>query len=169
MSLASRVADLATAIATDIKQHRTWMTGSSSGTLASLTTTDKTSLIAAINETKAGNSGSPPDASESVKGIVELATTTEATTGTDTVRAVTPAGVKAAVDAMKATILGGAGAAFDTLEELRVLIAAAEETSVIDALTTVVGNKADISTIYTRTEIGNPETDFAATYAAAKA
>lgn len=35
------------------------------------------------------------DASETVKGIVELATTTEATTGTDTTRAVTPAGLAA--------------------------------------------------------------------------
>lgn len=39
-----------------------------------------------------------PDATETVKGIVELATTTEAAAGTDTVRAVTPAGVAAARD-----------------------------------------------------------------------
>lgn len=38
-----------------------------------------------------------PDASETVKGKVELATTAEATTGTDTERAVTPAGLAAAV------------------------------------------------------------------------
>lgn len=36
-----------------------------------------------------------PDASETVKGKVELATTAEAATGTDTVRAVTPAGLAA--------------------------------------------------------------------------
>ena len=45
---------------------------------------------------KAGNY-TPPDASTTVKGIVELATNTEATTGTDTTRAVTPAGVAAAI------------------------------------------------------------------------
>lgn len=39
-----------------------------------------------------------PDATEIVKGIVELATTAEAITGTDTERAVTPAGVKAVAD-----------------------------------------------------------------------
>lgn len=39
-----------------------------------------------------------PDSSETVKGKVELATTAEATTGTDTARAVTPAGVKAVAD-----------------------------------------------------------------------
>lgn len=38
------------------------------------------------------------DASETVKGKVELATTAETTTGTDTTRAVTPAGVKAVAD-----------------------------------------------------------------------
>lgn len=38
-----------------------------------------------------------PDASETVKGIVELATTAEATAGVDTSRAVTPAGLAAAV------------------------------------------------------------------------
>lgn len=42
------------------------------------------------------------DATTTVKGIVELATTTEATAGTDTARAVTPAGVKAVADATKA-------------------------------------------------------------------
>jgi len=41
---------------------------------------------------------SSSDASESAKGIVELATTSEADTGTDTVRAVTPAGLKSHVD-----------------------------------------------------------------------
>jgi hypothetical protein len=37
-------------------------------------------------------------ATTSATGVVELATTTEATTGTDTARAVTPAGVKAVAD-----------------------------------------------------------------------
>jgi len=45
------------------------------------------------------NTGDEPDASTSVKGIVELATTGEADTGTDTSRAVTPAGLKSHVDA----------------------------------------------------------------------
>jgi hypothetical protein len=38
-----------------------------------------------------------PDASETVKGIVELATTAEAAAGSDTVRAVTPAGAASAI------------------------------------------------------------------------
>lgn len=51
--------------------------------------------------------GTPADASLTVKGIVELATTAETTTGTDAVRAVTPAGVKAVMDAHIASELGG--------------------------------------------------------------
>lgn len=45
-------------------------------------------------QAKAGNY-SPPAATETVSGISELATIAEATAGTDTVRAVTPAGLKA--------------------------------------------------------------------------
>lgn len=41
---------------------------------------------------------SAEDASDSNKGVVELATTAEADTGTDTARAVTPAGLKSHVD-----------------------------------------------------------------------
>lgn len=41
-----------------------------------------------------------PDATETVKGKVELATTAEATTGTDTTRVVTPAGLAAAVGSL---------------------------------------------------------------------
>lgn len=90
MSLQTRLSDLITAVGTDIKQLRTWITGSSSGDLTGLTTTTKTDLISAINEIKAGSSGAPPDASETVKGIIELATQAETDAGTDDVRAVTP-------------------------------------------------------------------------------
>lgn len=54
-------------------------------------------LTTATNVTVDGNTITVANASESAKGVVELATTTEATTGTDTSRAVTPAGVAAVV------------------------------------------------------------------------
>lgn len=44
------------------------------------------------------NTGDEPDASDTVKGIVELATPAECTTGTDTTRAVTPEGLKTVAD-----------------------------------------------------------------------
>src|SRR4051812_13007740 len=92
MSLQTRLSDLITSIGTDYKQIRTWISGSSTGTLAGLTTTDKTSLVAAVNEVNAAAS-TTPDASTTVKGKIEIATLAEVTTGTDTVRAVTPEGV----------------------------------------------------------------------------
>src|SRR6187549_2224350 len=99
MSLQTRISDLITAVGTDIKQLRVFITGSASGNLTGLTTTDKTSLVNAINEVKAGSS-SPPDASTTVKGVVELATLAEVSTGTDTVRAVTPEGVRQEITAV---------------------------------------------------------------------
>jgi hypothetical protein len=164
------VEELAVAVATDYKQLRVWLTGTSSGTLASLQTTDKSSIIGAINEARTtGGSGTPPDATETVKGVLELATLAEVATGTDASRAVTAAGVRQERDALKAEILGGVGPAFDTLSELLAVAQGAEESSVIADLTTVVGNKANASDVYTKTEIGDPDTDFAAVYAAAKA
>ena len=55
----------------------------------------------------AGGGWTAVDATTTVKGIVELATTAETTTGTDTVRAVTPAGVKAATDLLYAPAPSG--------------------------------------------------------------
>lgn len=57
MSLQTRLSDLITAIGTDYKQLRTWITGSSSGNLTGLNTTAKTDLVAAINEVNAKPSG----------------------------------------------------------------------------------------------------------------
>lgn len=54
-----------------------------------------------------GGGGTVPDASTTVKGIVELATNAETTTGTDTTRAVTPAGLKVVADTKYAKPVGG--------------------------------------------------------------
>ena len=67
-----------------------------------------------LNAISGTNTGDEVSATESGEGVVELATTGEATTGTDTTRATTPAGVKAAIDAL----VGGAPGALDTLNEL---------------------------------------------------
>lgn len=57
MSLQTRLSDFITSVGTDYKQLRTWISGSSSGDLTGLATSDKTSLVAAINETFAGGGG----------------------------------------------------------------------------------------------------------------
>lgn len=90
MSLQIRISDLITAIGTDIKQLRVWITGSATGNLTTLATTDKTSIIAAVNEvnTKAGAGGAA--ASETTAGIAQIATNAEALAGTIDTDMVTP-------------------------------------------------------------------------------
>lgn len=153
MSLVTQVSTLATRIGTEFKAIRTLIGGSGTADISSLTTADKTSLVAAINEVKAGNAGAPPDATESTKGVVELASLAETTTGTDAVRAVTPAGVAAVRASLKTEILGGASAAWDTLQEIKALVDsgdAADQTA-IGNLTTALGSKqpldADLTSI----------------------
>ena len=163
MSLAVRISDLATRIGTEFKAVRTLIGGSGTADISALTTTAKTSLVAAINEVNAKPSGGGPldglsdvtittvaddhilqyngttsqwenvlgssvfqpsdadltaiasltttaygralltladqaalvalvpGATETAQGIIELATQAEVNTGTDAVRAVTPA------------------------------------------------------------------------------
>lgn len=218
LSLQTRLSDLITAIGTDYKQLRTWVTGSSSGSLTGLTTTDKTSLVAAINELDAAPSGTPPDASETVKGILELASLAEVATGTDVLRAVTPAGARQERTALKAEILGaGVPGALDTLDELAAALA--DDANFAATVTTSLAGKqpldsdltalaalvsatdrvpyatgagtwslatltafartllddADAATargtlsVYSQTELGNPDTDLVALYTTAKA
>lgn len=187
MSLQTRLSDLITAIGTDYKQLRTWMFGSSSGDLTSLATTDKTSLVAAINEARTtGGAGSPPSASETVAGVVELATLAEVSTGTDTSRAVTAAGVRQERIAVKAEILGaGVPSALDTLDELAAAIG--DDANYAAGVTTALGNRlrVDINNqgltgteqtngqtnlgVYSKTELGDPETNLVTLYTAAKA
>lgn len=62
-------------------------------------TTAEINKLDGIGTLSGSNTGDEPNASSTVRGIVELATNSETTTGTDTSRATTPANVKAAIDA----------------------------------------------------------------------
>lgn len=75
-TLQTRLENLAVAIATDIKQFRVWLTGSSSGDLTGLTTTTKSSVVAAINEVNAKPSAVA--STTTVAGVAERATDAEA-------------------------------------------------------------------------------------------
>lgn len=100
MSLQTRLSDFITAVGTDYKQLRTWITGSNTNTLTGLTTTAKTDLVAAINEVNAKpTSGTPSAASETVAGIAEVATQAEADTGTLDTHMMTPLKAKTRGDA----------------------------------------------------------------------
>lgn len=221
MSLQTRIGDLITAIGTDYKQLRTWITGSASGDLTGLTTTDKSSVVAAINEVQSevgGGGWSPVDASETVKGILELATLAEVATGTDSLRAVTAAGVRQERTALKEEILGaGVPGALDTLDELAAALG--DDANFASTVTTSLSNKQPLDgdltaiaalasaadtfpyatgsgtwalatvtsaargllddttvaamrgtlSVYSQTELGDPETDLVALYTTAKA
>lgn len=88
MSLQTRLNDLITAVGTDYKTFRTWMFGSATGTLSVLTTTDKTSLAAAINEVKAAV-GAASGATNLTTTAAPATVTINSDTGTDAVVAAT--------------------------------------------------------------------------------
>lgn len=95
-------------------------------------TTDLDATLVAANaytDTKT----SVPDATETVKGKVELATVPEALAGSDTVRAVTPAGLGAAIDANNATLIASIPVASTSVQGKVELATVAETTAGTDA------------------------------------
>jgi hypothetical protein len=164
-SLSDRIKSLALDVAADIKTLT-----ANQGSLTSLTTTAKTSLVAAINELKtaiAGLSGGGAEIDDDADGE-----------STDT--AVTWSAYKiltkidAAIDALK----GGASSAYDTLKELEEELSGQD--TALSQLLTAVNNRvrydaaqtltaAQKTTACTNIGIGEPDTDFVAIYTAAKA
>lgn len=104
MSLETRIVALAQAMGADVKALT-----AAQGTLTSLNTTTKTSLVAAINEllTLIGSAGAVID---DVAGNGSTSVTWSADKIFDS--------IEAAKTAVKNELLAGAGAAFDTLNEL---------------------------------------------------
>ena len=111
MSLQTRIESLVIRIAQEFNTLN-----SKTGTLASLTTTDKSSLVAAINELQSAVlSGTGIDDAN-----VALTTTYSSSK------------IVTLLDTLKAEILGGADAAYDTLVEIQQLLQ--DGTSGLDAL-----------------------------------
>lgn len=186
MSLQTRISDFITAVATDYKQLRTFVTGSSTGDLTGLTTTSKTSLITAINEVNGKAAPTPSAATESAQGIIELASLAEVAAGVDAARAVTAAGVRQERIALKNEILGaGVPGALDTLDELAASLG--DDANFASTVTTGLSNRVRVDTAAQgltttqqgnartniaavgQAQIGNEETDLVALYTAAKA
>lgn len=170
-SLLVNVQNLITRIGTEFKNVRTDYNGKV-GTLGSLSTTDKTSLVAALNEVRAqlvaGGGGSSGAA---------ISDGSTATTSTWSSQKITDQ-ITAAITA----VVNGAPTAFDTLKELADAMAA--DQSGIAALTTALDNrvrwdaaqtltapqKAQARTnidAYGSVEIGDPTTDLVALFTAA--
>lgn len=151
MSLQTRLADLATAVGTDIKQVKVWLTGSSSGSLAGLTTTVKTDIVSAINEVNSKPASVTPGDLTNLKAEI------------------LGAGVPAALDTLDelAAALGddaNFGATITTALGNRVRT----DTAAQGLTTTEQANaRTNIGAVWT-TDIGNPDTDLVAAYTAAK-
>lgn len=162
MSLESRIISLAQAIGADVKALR-----AERGNLASLSTTAKSNLVDAINEIYSivGNGATINDSA----GNGNTTVTWSADKIYDS--------IEAAKVAVQDSILGGASAAYDTLLELEQLATSNSSTAI--ALATAVNNRVRYDAAQTLTTeqqlqactnigIGNPESDFSATYSAAK-
>jgi capsid protein len=161
MSLQTRIESLVLRIAQEFNTLN-----SKTGALASLTTTDKSSLVAAINELQAAvtNGTGIDDAN------VALTTTYSSSK------------IVSLLDTLKAEILGGADAAYDTLLEIQQLLQ--DGTTGLDALLAAVNNRVRFDAAQTltvpeqtqarsnigavaTTDVGNTDTDFVAIFEAA--
>ena len=118
MSLATRIESLVIRVAQEFNDVR-----AKAGNLANLTTTDKSNLVAAINELQAAV------VSSAVIDDAQIATTSTYSSNK----------IVSLLDALKTEILGGADAAYDTLVEIQQLLQ--NGTSGLDALLAAVNNR----------------------------
>lgn len=162
MSLVTNLQTAFTRVATEFKTIRTLITGSATGDLSGLTTNDKTSVRAAINEVKgiadAAVAGTAPNASTTVRGIVELATDAETVTGTDVTLAATPSGVKAAINAYVPPAPSAATATAQGIVELATDAEATTGTDTTRAVTPANVAAVFTSRISTSTALGTSNT-----------
>ena len=158
-TLATRITDLATRLATECKSIRTLLNGNAAD-LSSLTTTQKTSLVAAINELKTAidNSGSSITISDSTSSTTEVWSSSK---------------VSSAIAQAKSDLVNGAGAALDTLSELAAALG--NDASFASTVTTTLGYRLRFDTAQALTTgqktqacanlgIGEPDTDFVTTF-----
>ena len=158
-TLATRIADLATRLATECKSIRTLVNGNASD-LSSLTTTQKTSLVSAINELKTAidNVGSSITISDSTSSTTEVWSSSK---------------VSAAIAQAKSDLVNGAGAALDTLSELAAALG--NDANFSSTITTALGYRLRFDAAQTLTAgqktqacvnlgIGEPDTDFVTTF-----
>ena len=162
-SLSTRITDLATRVATEIKLVKT-LTSGNVNDLTALTTTNKANLVAALNELKA-----------SITAIGTPATINDASTvSTTQTWSITKIGseITAAINVLTT----GAPAALNTLDELA--LALGDDANFAATITTALGNRLRIDTaaqaltlvqkqnartnidVYSMVEIGNPDTDY---------
>lgn len=152
-----RITSLAQAIAADIKLLTT-----NQGALTALTTTDKTSLVKAINELKSSITN--------VTNINDASTSTSATWSSDK--------INTSINNAVSALVNGAGTTLDTLKELAGALG--NDANFATTIATQMGKRVrvDADQTFTVAEqaqgcanlgIGNPDTDLLAVYTTAKA
>lgn len=158
-TLQVRITDLATRVATECKSIRTLMNANSSD-LSALTTTQKTSLVAAINELKSSITalGTPLTISDSTSNTTQVWSSSK---------------VASEIQAAKDAITNGAASALDTLSELAAALG--NDANFASTLTTALGYRLRFDAAQTLTVgqitqacanigIGEPDTDFVTTF-----
>lgn len=166
MSLVTQIANLATRIATETKAVRTLVNGNAAD-LSALTTTNKSNLVVALNELKAAIAAIAPGAA------------IDDTIATSTTKTYSGKHISDLIAAALANLTNGAPAALDQLNELAAALGndsnfAATVTAslanrvrvdAVQGLTSVQKQQGrDNLDLYSRVEVGDPTTDFVATF-----
>jgi hypothetical protein len=163
-TLVAHIQDLSTRVASEFKTVR-----STTGNIASLQTTDKTSLVTALNELK-----SRVDAAFAASGAVIDDASTSSTTKTYSVTK-----IRDLVSTSIASLTAGAPTALDTLDELAAALG--DDANFASNITAMIGNRVRFDAPQSLTaaqkvqaksnidafgalEIGNPDTDFVAVF-----
>ena len=166
MTLEARVVALAQAIGTDVKTLTTAV-----GSLGSLTTTAKSSLVAAINEIAQAAASATPRPMMAVMGVTGASSTWSSNK------------ISSEISGAVSDLVGGAGAALDTLKELA--DALGNDPSFATTIATQIANRVRFDDVQVLTApqkaqacdnigaaslvaTGDLDRDFAAAYTAAK-
>ena len=158
-TLQVRITDLATRVATEIKSVKTLVNGNATD-LSALTTAQKTSLVAAVNELKTALDalGTPLTISDSTSSTTQVWSSSK---------------VSSEITAAKNALTNGAAAALDTLYELAAALG--NDANFASTITTALGYRLRFDDVQTLTAqqktqacanlgIGEPDTDFVTTF-----
>ena len=158
-TLIVRISDLATRMATECKSLRT-LVNANGADLSALTTTQKASLVAAINELKTALDalGTPITISDSTSSTTQVWSSSK---------------VASEITAAKNALTNGAAAALDTLSELAAALG--NDANFASNITTALGYRLRFDAVQTLTTeqktqacanlgIGEPDTDFVTTF-----
>ena len=158
-TLVVRISDLATRMATECKSLRT-LVNANGADLSALTTTQKASLVAAINELKTALDalGTPITISDSTSSTTQVWSSSK---------------VASEITAAKNALTSGAAAALDTLSELAAALG--NDANFASTITTALSYRLRFDAVQALTTeqktqacanlgIGEPDTDFVTTF-----